>query len=456
MKKSKFLTMAERQNGDILVHSGASGTVMNVKKDNIPEFNLLCGGEIPQENDPLVNFAYENVLEVFRQANIILDDEIDEIHLLEQRYHKARIKSRGLALSIAPSMECNLACPYCYNPNQDRVTMNSETIDAVASFVNELIETKAEGRSLLITWVGGEPLYDFKVFSELAERIYKITERLGCQLFGTIVTNGTLLTEEVAAQLREPPFVIKQAQIALDGPAEIHDKKRCFRDKRPSYNLIRNNIKAAQKYFNISVRIHVDANIKLSHLEALVKDYLVNEVIKPGHENINFYLGKLHSNRGCEDICESPHQDSDIISVKDFAALEVEFAKLAKRLGLTLFRFLIKPGRPLTSPCGVMKENNYAIDASGNLGKCWHYMGEPGFSVGSVFGTLDKNSGEYHYWSDYNPFEDTKCRKCKFLPLCVGGCPSFKRPTHMRETETCSHEKYNLKEQLLMYFYGEY
>ncbi len=455
MKKSRFLTIVERKNGDILVHSGISGTVLNVEKSRIPEFHLLMEGKIPPGVDPLTAFAYANVLEVFRQANFVLDDEIDEIGLLEQRYHKARIHSRGLALSIAPTMKCNLACPYCYNPNAQPITMSPETIHDVARFVNELIETKADGRHLLITWVGGEPLYDFKVFSELAHRIYEVAQRLRCPLSGTIVTNGTLLTEEIAAQLRQPPFLIKQAQIALDGPAEIHNRSRCFRNGRPSYSLIRDHIKTAKKYFDISVRIHVNAATTPAHLETLVRDFFAEGVVKPGDENPNFYLGKLHHNKECHTMCGVPLSEGDVLTIKDFAALELQFARLTQELGIKIYRYMTRPGRPLASPCGVMKENNYTIDASGRLGKCWHYMGETQFSVGQVSGIVDKDQGSYHFWCDYNPFGDANCRMCKVLPLCVGGCPSLKMLPRMKAAETCSPEKYNLGEQLLFYYFGE-
>ena len=129
MKKSRFVTIVEKQSGDILVHSGLEGAVLNIEKNKIPEFNMLCNGNIPKNDFPLINLAWEKVIGAFKKAKILVDNEFDELRFLEYTYGQRRFHNRSdLEVSISPTMKCNLACPYCYNPGT-RTSMPQKTKD---------------------------------------------------------------------------------------------------------------------------------------------------------------------------------------------------------------------------------------------------------------------------------------------------------------------------------------
>lgn len=40
----------------------------------------------------------------------------------------------------------------------------------------------------------------------------------------------------------------------------------------------------------------------------------------------------------------------------------------------------------------------------------------------SINGELINITNEYYKWMCKNPLNNTKCRKCKLLPVCGGGC----------------------------------
>jgi len=175
MKKSKYVTIAKSQKGDLVVYSALSGATLFVEKEKVPEFQMLYKGEIPGNHDPLIRASYESVLSAYKQALILLDDEFDELCFLEDKHNMAKMRSKYkhfCALTISPTMKCNLACPYCYNPQEDRKTMNTATRIDVTNFIRDnLLHQTDEPGKLRVTWVGGEPLYDIKVLSELAEQI---------------------------------------------------------------------------------------------------------------------------------------------------------------------------------------------------------------------------------------------------------------------------------------------
>ena len=115
---------------------------------------------------------------------------------------------------------CNLRCKHCYQ--EGYIPQKADT--ALVQLTLEQI------RKALITWditgrvsvTGGEPFLDtdtlFKILDGLTE-IDQVTH-IG------ILTNGTLLTEDLIAQLQQYKK-LKEVQVSLDGAnANVHDETR--------------------------------------------------------------------------------------------------------------------------------------------------------------------------------------------------------------------------------------
>lgn len=73
--------------------------------------------------------------------------------------------------------------------------------------------------------------------------------------------------------------------------------------------------------------------------------------------------------------------------------------------------------------CTAELENCYVVDEKGNLYKCWDEIGKEEFVCMNL---LDRTQVNYCAISRFvadDPFDaNSKCRMCKFLPLCFGGC----------------------------------
>jgi uncharacterized protein len=449
MKKSKYVTVVEQNNGDLLVHSGLSGAVLNVTKENVPEHRLLMEGQIPGTSDPLLRMAYETILNAFRKAMFLVDDNINELGFLKSRYSTAKFDSTFTQVTVAPTMKCNLACRYCYNPKETQTTMSKETIDRTALFIGDHLKMSRDTVTPLgVTWIGGEPLMEFATMTELAERIVGVASEYDREVTGTLVTNGTLLTEDIAACLGGHPYFINNIQITLDGPQHKHDTSRCFADGRPSYDKICKNIKIAKKHrLRMVVRINADASFAINDFELLMGEMLQRGIAKKGENNPSFYVARIHSH--AHDTCVRLHAGDRVLSVKAYANLLLETAKLASKQS---FPYIFRTFQdPRGIGCGVVKENGFTIDPDGHLGKCWHAVGSNKHCVGRVHETLDCMDNKYRRWYDYDPFKNERCRECHVLPLCMGGCAE----AHMRvggmQDEPCIPEKYTLKKTLLFY-----
>lgn len=135
---------------------------------------------------------------------------------------------RSFNLMIKPAGSlCNLDCHYCYYLDKSRIYGGKEprmSLEMLETVIRNYINAN-EVDEVCFNWHGGEPLVmglDFYRKAVELEQKYcgKKTVR------NTIQTNGTLLTPEWAAFLKENGFLVG---ISVDGPAAVHDRYR--RDK---------------------------------------------------------------------------------------------------------------------------------------------------------------------------------------------------------------------------------
>lgn len=114
---------------------------------------------------------------------------------------------------------CNLRCKHCYQ-RADRPSPDELTTEEKLAIVDQLVENNIS----MIAFSGGEPLVCEDFF-----KVAKYAHERG--LYVSIATNGTLLTKENVARLKE--VGITYLEISLDGATEeTHDSFRgisgCF------------------------------------------------------------------------------------------------------------------------------------------------------------------------------------------------------------------------------------
>jgi len=149
-----------------------------------------------------------------------------------------KINISGLTAIVKPTTECNLDCKYCYvDEHQGKTRMSEQTLKKI---ISETIEYNEElGRQTRFLWHGGEPLLmdvDFwnsvVDFQKNYETKYKI--RNGVQ------TNLTLLNEKEIKFFKDHDFAVSTS---LDGPREIHNKNRIFKNGKGTYDKVIENIR---------------------------------------------------------------------------------------------------------------------------------------------------------------------------------------------------------------------
>jgi uncharacterized protein len=152
--------------------------------------------------------------------------------------HKSSPKHR---LSINITEQCNMRCRYCvYDPrahhnyrNHRNVDIN---IDRALSIIDNLLENKTI-KELIFSFFGGEPLLRPNTIVYFTDYIRKTNAEK--KILFCITTNGTLLSHEVWDYLVENNF---RTSISLDGARDTHNKNRQFRNGRPTYDIIMENL----------------------------------------------------------------------------------------------------------------------------------------------------------------------------------------------------------------------
>ena len=130
---------------------------------------------------------------------------------------------------------CNLNCVHCYSKSENNIYPNELTTNEAKAFVKDIAEF---GVSVLL-FSGGEPL----LRQDLLE-VARFASEAGIR--AVLSTNGTLITETIARQLKNAGF--SYVGISLDGIGETNDK---FRGKEKAFELavegVRNCLKAGVK-----------------------------------------------------------------------------------------------------------------------------------------------------------------------------------------------------------------
>lgn len=404
-----------------------------------------CFAEVTPENYKIIeailkdpgNFQYKTDEEKelkgdLEKGGFLIPEELDEFELLKLQNRVGRFQQTSLGLTIAPTVSCNFRCSYCFESHQ-KEKMTKEVEAALVKFADEKLKTV---KSLKVTWFGGEPLMALDVIERLTKSFKELCETHHVNFPpASIITNGYLLTKERAEILKQSNIV--SAQITIDGPPRIHDKRRKLVNGKGTFARIIQNIKESMNIINIVVRVNLDKTNE-KYLEELYeiwrKEGLANKV--------PFYFGHVQAyTEVCSDI------SSQCFSTSDYSALLIRKTKEAQQQGVWLATY---PSPHRSGYCTADKFNTFTVAPSGYLFKCWGEVSD-GLenSIGNLGGKKTepaqiKNLVRYLSW---DPFEKDDCKTCNILPICSGGCPY----THLDKSPTegdCSFWKYNLHDML--------
>lgn len=388
MKLSKF-NVKNEINGNMIIYNTLSTGILMLN----PEYSKYY---LELEKNGFVD--KKDLIAELKKGNMLVNKDIDEIGTLNLENKFQRYSSESLSLTIAPTLECNFTCPYCYEEGHRFSEMDENIQKDLIHFLDNFPNIK----NINISWYGGEPLLKLDLLESLTDQI--LSKLNNVTFNANIVTNGYYLTKENAIRLKN--ISVSHVQVTLDGAKETHDTRRILLNGEGTFDKILNNIKETCEIIPIVIRINVDkSNINniFSLIELLQEEKLLNKV--------GFYLAPVdNSNNTCK--------NNTCFTIKDFSKEEILFYEKCLSLGVNS----INIPKTTLGICGAISKNSYVIAPTGDLYKCWNEIGRKEYSIGNLKDRLTANL-RLTKWLQYDPLKEyPECEECKFLPVCFGGC----------------------------------
>ena len=345
------------------------------------------------------------IIERFARRGIIAN--FDERAALEAAGRAACAASRGVGLTICPTMGCNFDCPYCFE-DHGRGRMSAAVQDDVVSLARRMLDA-SRARTLRVTWFGGEPLLAPDVIEVLSQRLIALAEEYGCRYDASIITNGYLLTQENADMLANAK--VSSAQVTIDGLGATHDATRHLAGGGATFERIVGNLRGVQLPFAVSVRhnVHEGNRSEVDALEAFVA-----ELAAESGNDLTYYPAPVSGSA----VADERGKQVGLLCGDD--ASEIGVRREARRFHAGRGHY-----------CGAHILWGAGIDDQGNLYKCWEAVDKPALSFGTAhdwdpadpLGTASVPNNLTMYLNTAAPVPDDECRECIWLPQCVGGCP---------------------------------
>jgi len=209
MKVSKYTFLLE-QNKKYWIYNSLSNSMMNVEEDY-----YRCIENAKKMNKEIDKNCFEEEdYKALVQKKIVTQNDKDDFLILKSILMNYRSENNHINITIAPTMDCNYACHYCFEKCK-KSYMDSGTSNTIAKYINKHLKSK----SLHITWFGGEPLL---ALNEMQEIYFQIDRESLRSYSSNIITNGFLLDKDAVRVLEK--IAVGRIQITLDGTKEYHNK----------------------------------------------------------------------------------------------------------------------------------------------------------------------------------------------------------------------------------------
>ena len=320
---------------------------------------------------------------------------------------------------ICCTMDCNLACEYCFEGNGYKKNMPDikninevfiKNTQLINKFINELYQWNL-GKNTTIIWHGGEPTL---IRSDVLEKIMQ--EHENQKIRWAIQTNGTLLTNKYIDIFKKYNVNVG---ISLDGLKKHHDKYRVMKNGKPTFDLIMKNIRLLQAE---KVIVNVLLTITNQNVNDLIEIYKFCAAYKL---NINFNALYPTSHKCIVDLNENEYTDK-ICELFDYWIQDYKNRIIIVPF-LKIIEGIMYPNVGI-SVCHWRKncsKSMIAIDMEGDLYNCEHWIGEKEFCIGNIRNGLERTikSKNTLFADRIEHLEKQECYGCEIYKLCYGGCP---------------------------------
>ncbi len=395
MKPSQFnVVTSYGSTGELLVFNTASGALAAVPPEDV--------GEATQALEHgATECASESIVQALLEQGFLVDDNWDELSPVLTRIGLGIRDTNRLDVFVLPNMNCNFACPYCFESHFKSQMSDEVEARLLAWFATMVPKFKV----VLLSWFGGEPMMSYPQMIRMQAAVKELCEQSGTAFTAHITTNGYQLTSERAAALCEAGLL--SYQITMDGPPDIHNNSRVLKGRGDSYGTVFENLctlALEQPQASIKLRVNFDTET-LARVPELLEAFPA-EV----RARLNLVLEPIFGQAIL--IGKNP---------VDVARETEETYDLARRMGFAVTSAPLGP-ESLTY-CYADRTNQFLFTHTGDVFKCTvsEFKKEDRLGWLTEAGAVAWEGPGYDAWMDV-PAVDDECTRCSFMPMCLGGC----------------------------------
>jgi len=431
LKKSPFLVVKRLADNEVRVYSKLHGNLTTFNFDITGFLGLFDSpveiGEVAPAISEMCRCEPSELIQDLYEKRFLVESDKGEKTMLSEYVETVKYKNRFPRISKVTfliSARCNLACIGCYHNFYD-----FKSSDMTKEFGGEILKglfpylKKRDIPTLLISFLGYEPLVNFETLSSIHDDALRLSEEYDIETKFKIFTNAFSVSEKIYKWIEgnKSDLGIK---VSLDGIREDNDKRRVDLSGGGTYDQVVGNLKRI-----VATGVECGVLIVLSKLNFANIEKFVDEMAEIGVRTItaNMFCGQSPEERLME-LTES--EKFEAIKRMDAATekYDIEFDGEWKFAVVQMIT-----GAQFSCPAGIKQ---LVFSADGAMYPCQRFAGTT-MNFGAYEGDFWEKLGEgecrgYGGWvADlYNGVLDRAKEEnidltgwsCPFLPFIRGEC----------------------------------
>lgn len=324
-------------------------------------------------------------------------------------------KFSSLWLNLAHN--CNLKCVYCFakggSYGRNAALMEADVARRAVDFLIKSA-SKDAGLACCIYFFGGEPLLNSSTLRSCTIYAEEKAKEFGISMNFHLVTNGTLLTEELIQFLIDHKVII---QLSLDGPREINDKLRRYPDGESSYECVYSKLLMLKQ---MDVR-NLPVRATITHHNCEIKE-MARFFSEMGFTDSNLVPVM------CSSDTDYSLTEGDIEVIRDQCSRKadeiINSIRTCHKTDLEWFssyvcRLYNRQKKRYFCDAGFQ---SLTVTPEGKLYVCHRLVSEDDLHMGDVFEGMSAIPEQISSWGSLSVDDRPSCRSCWAKYFCGGGC----------------------------------
>lgn len=377
------------------------------------------------------NTEEKEVFEKLKKNEFIIASNVDEEKTFENVKKNLLLPQIMVGYMVLTEV-CNLACNYCFLGNgKNNKEHNLKVMDeAIAEkslnvFIEEsLLSCNDNNISREIIFYGGEPLINFRVLKFIVElyKKYRIDGFCPFEITFSIITNGTLITHDIAQYLKENNINVS---LSLDGPTFKANENRILKStKECAYNDILKGLSILQKnncIFGLSYTLS-EQSLEVKE-EDLLKFLIENKI----------YSISFNTLICDEDLKIESYYDNVVTYIINFWELARNNGIVEDRMSRKIKAFATREF--LYNDCAATAGCQLCFYPDGTIRICHGCKKGDSNTNWNIFDSKNMKYAEREEifaWTKYSPIFNKECQYCPAISICGGGCVLNKKANYKK------------------------